>query len=344
MTPPLKARERGEGRIYQRGKIYWIQYCRRGRVYRETSHSADRRDALKLLRKRLAEIATGRHAPDAERVRLADLTGMIEDDYRLNAQRSVDRVQRAFRHVREYFGDARALDLTPARLVTYANHHSADGAAPATVANELAALKRGFSLAVRAGRLLHRPAFPVIHLDNARSGFFEEAEFRSLLAELPEYLRASMTFAYLTGWRLASEVLPLRWLQMDIATGTVRLEPGTTKNREGREFPLAALPELAELLNDQRERTRVLERQTGVLIPWVFHRRGQQIKSFRTAWRLACRRAGLVGMLPHDFRRTAVRNLERAGVPRSVAMKLVGHKTEAMYRRYAIVSPRDLAE
>lgn len=344
MTTPLKARERGEGRIYLRGRIYWIQYSRRGCVYRETSHSTDRRDALKLLRKHLAEIATGRHAPDADRVRLTDLIGMVEDDYRLNSRRSVDRVQRALRHVREYFGDARALDVTADRIVAYANDRSAEGAAPATVVNELAALKRGFSLAVRAGRLLHRPAFPVIHLDNARSGFFEEAEFRLLLAELPEYLRASMTFAYLTGWRLASEVLPLRWSQVDLATGAVRLEPGTTKNREGREFPLAALPELAEVLTEQRERTREIERRTDSLIPWVFHRRGQRIKSFRTAWRLACRRAGLVGMLPHDFRRTAVRNLERAGVPRSVAMKLVGHKTEAIYRRYAIVSPRDLAE
>ena len=93
-----------------------------------------------------------------------------------------------------------------------------------------------------------------------------------------------------------------------------------------------------------RHDTRALEHEEGTLIPHVFHRRGRPIKSFRKAWANACRRAGLVGMVPHDFRRTAVRNLERAGVPRSVAMKLIGHKTEAMYRRYAIVSPRDLTE
>ena len=60
------------------------------------------------------------------------------------------------------------------------------------------------------------------------------------------------------------------------------------------------------------------------------------------AWQRARDKAGLPGRIPHDFRRTAVRNLEQAGVPRSVAMKLTGHKTEAVYRRYAIVSPGDL--
>ncbi len=80
----------------------------------------------------------------------------------------------------------------------------------------------------------------------------------------------------------------------------------------------------------------------------VSARPGSSLQSYTEIWsalsgEFPTRRAGLVGMVPHDFRRTAVRNFERAGVPRSVAMKLIGHKT-AMYRRYAIVSPRDLTE
>jgi integrase len=54
---------------------------------------------------------------------------------------------------------------------------------------------------------------------------------------------------------------------------------------------------------------------------------------FRKAWAKACEKAGVPGRIPHDMRRTAVRNLERAGVPRSAAMRRVGHKTEAIYRR-----------
>ena len=105
-----------------------------------------------------------------------------------------------------------------------------------------------------------------------------------------------------------------------------------------------ALPDLHALLEAQLERTRVLERDGSRVIPHVFHRNGAPIRTFRKAWESACRRAGLEGKLPYDFRRTAVRNLERAGVPRSVAMRLVGHKTESIYRRYAIVSARDLSD
>jgi hypothetical protein len=147
-----------------------------------------------------------------------------------------------------------------------------------------------------------------------------------------------MEFAYLTGWRLRSEVLTLQWKQVDFEAGEVRLEPGTTKNDEGRTFPFAVLPELEAMLRRQRERTDALQKETGRIIPWVFHHNGKRIVEYRKSWQTATEKVGLVGRIPHDFRRTAVRNLERAGVPRSVAMKLVGHKTESIYRRYAIVA------
>jgi integrase len=154
-----------------------------------------------------------------------------------------------------------------------------------------------------------------------------------------------MEFAYLTGWRIKSEILPLQWgINVDFIAGEIRLEPGTTKNGEGRVFPFSVLPELAEMLKQQRCRTQALEISTHQTIPWVFHRQGDRIKDFRKAWRQAVKEAELPSKIPHDFRRTAVRNLERAGVPRSVAMKLVGHKTESVYRRYAIVAKQDLID
>jgi integrase len=174
-----------------------------------------------------------------------------------------------------------------------------------------------------------------------RQGFFERDEYEAVRAHLPRHLHAVVDFMYLTGWRSRSEVLPLTWPQIDFAAGTVRLEPRTTKNRKGRTFVMTAA--LRACLEGARERVRAIEREQGRIIPHVFtHDDGRPIKCFRKSFETACRRAGVPGRIPHDFRRTAVRNLERAGVPRSVAMAMTGHKTEAVYRRYDIVSERDL--
>ncbi len=201
-----------------------------------------------------------------------------------------------------------------------------------------------FTLAIRAGKVGQRPYIPTLHENNVRTGFFEEPESRALHTNLPDYLKPVIEFASLTGWRVRSEILLLTWPQVDFQGGIVRLEPGTTKNDDGRVFPFSVLPPLEALLRRQRECTLEIQRAMGRIVPWVFHRNGARIRDFRSVWQTACRRAGLDGRVPHDFRRTAVRNLERSGVPRSVAMKLVGHRTESIYRRYAIVSEADLTE
>ena len=196
---------------------------------------------------------------------------------------------------------------------------------------------------MRAGLLVSRPYIPSLEIRNTRTGFFEEPALRAVLDALPVAVRPVVECASLTGWR-RSEVLGLTWPLVDFTAGVVRLEPGSTKNDEGRTFPFAVLPALADVLQRQREYTDTVQRDKGAIIPWVFHRDGLVIKDFRRVWAEACTVAGVPGRLVHDLRRTAVRNLERAGVSRSTAMKLTGHKTEAVYRRYAIVSEADLSE
>ncbi len=148
---------------------------------------------------------------------------------------------------------------------------------------------------------------------------------------------------------MQSEILTLEWRRVDLhpKAGTLRLDPGTTKNDDGRIVYLT--PELYALLTQQLERVQALERQMGKIIPYVFphlsgRHRGERIQDFKKAWKTACKKAGCPGMLRHDFRRTAVRNMERAAVPRSVATKITGHRSESVYRRYAIVSDADLQE
>jgi integrase len=156
-----------------------------------------------------------------------------------------------------------------------------------------------------------------------------------------QHLRPVITFAYCTGCRKA-EILSLRWSQVDLTTRTVKLEPGETKNDEGRTIPL--IGELFEMRAIERERRD----RWHPTCPFVFSRHGKRIVNFYAAWAEASSRAGLVDdqgrakRLFHDLRRTGVRNLIRAGVPERVAMMISGHKTRSVLDRYNIVDERDL--
>jgi len=337
-------RPRGLGKPYLRGKIWWITYWHHGKRHRESSHTTFEKEAWKLLKRRWAEIGLGQPVgPQLEKTTFEDLMEGIRADYKANERRSFPRLVTSINQLFEFFGWYRAMDITFDRINHYIAHRKEEKAAPSSIRNELAALRRAFKLTQRSGKAIP-PPFPSISVNNARKGFFEWKPFEAVFCNLPKDLQPLFSVAYHTGWRTRSELLPLQWSQVDFQVGTIRLEPGTTKNDEGRVFPFTVLPELAQTLREQRDHTTALEQASGQIIPWVFHRRGREIREFKGAWKKACVAAGYPDLIPHDLRRTAVRNLERAGVSRSVAMKLTGHKTESVYRRYAIVDEKDLAE
>ena len=208
------------------------------------------------------------------------------------------------------------------------------GASNATINRELAALKRMFSLAVQAGKLSSKPYIPTLEENNARQGFLDHGSFLALRDGLPEYLKDPVTFLYLSGWRV-SEMRALEWRDVDLAGKLVRFRPEISKNKDGRLLPLSG--ELREIV----ERARQIRRLD---CPFAFHVDGQPIGDFRKAWKTACKAVGLDGIIVHDLRRTAVRNMVRAGIPERVAMSLSGHKTRNIFDRYNIVSEADLAE
>jgi integrase len=322
---------------------WWIQYSVRGRRYRESAGSINRADAIKLLKRRIGEAGQGRTiGPQAEKTTFAHLAQMLIDDYRANGRKSLKRINAALGHLRGFFGDAFALDITNDRIASYVAYRQGEKAAAATINRELAALKRAFALAEETRKVLSRPRVSMLREDNRRKGFFEADEYRAVLGNLREELKPVIQTAYITGWRITSEILTRQKHHVNLDAGWLRLEPGETKNGEGRNFPLT--PELREVLDVQMQKTRGVEQATGRIIPWLFHRNGNPIKDYRGAWETACKSAGVPGRIPHDFRRTAVRNLERAGVPRSAAMAMVGHRTESIYRRYAIADEAMLKE
>jgi len=332
---------RGMGHVYRRGHVWWVQYSFNGRKHRESTRSRNRGDAVRLLRSRLEEIGRGRLiGPELEKTTFDDLAELLLTDYRINRKRSLARIEDGTQHLRRAFSGLTALCLTSDRIMVYIRARLEAGAANGTINRELSALRRMFRLGEQAGKVAHRPHIAMLREDNVRTGFFEPEQFRAFVGHLPEPLQAVVTAAYLTGWRITSELFTRQWVHVDFLGGWLRLEPGEAKNREGRQFPL--VPELRRVLERQKAYTERVQRTRGQIIPWVFHREGQPIRDFRGAWESACRLAGLPGRLPHDLRRTAVRNMERAGVPRSAAMRMIGHRTEAIYRRYAIVNEADL--
>jgi integrase len=259
----------------------------------------------------------------------------VLNDYTVNGRKTHDHAKRRIDlHLTPYFRGRRMTDLTTADFRAFTKQRLDAGASAAEINRELAIVKRAYSLAVKAGRLHVRPHIPMLAEHNVRRGFLEPSQFAAVKAHLPAAVRPLLEFAYLTGWRLASEVMPLEWRNVDWDGRIVRLDPGTTKSGDGRSFPFTAAIE-ALLRQQLADHERL--KKAGRIVPLVFHRSGKPIKDVRTAWENACTAAGYSGRLLHDMRRSAVRNLERDGVSRSAAMAMVGHKTEAIYRRYAIV-------
>lgn len=263
----------------------------------------------------------------------SDLEALLVRDYELNGRKSVRWARAAFRHLRALI---QTVDVRTAYRATleYASERLAAGAAPASVRNEIAVLGRALTIAARVGLIAERPMVARPRVLNARRGFVDREQLGRIRARLPQEISDASLFAFVSGWRRA-EIFSLTWSRVDWSVGAVRLDPGTTKNLEGRAFPFGAHGELRRMFE-----RRFLARAG----PYVFGRpHGAPVADFRRSWKKACEAAGVVGIVFHDLRRSAVRNMERAGVPRSVAMQLTGHKTESIYKRYAITNEKDLA-
>lgn len=325
------------GCIYRRGKTYWIKYYKHGKQFAESIHSDKLEIAKRTLKIREGEISEGKTPSICfERIRFDELIEDYLTDYRINKKRTVKRAERCSRFLLGEFQGMRATEITTTAVKKYIDRRLNDGIHNATINRELAAVKRAFNLAVRCTppKVAHVPYIPMLKEDNVRKGFIEHEDFIALRNALPEHLKPVLTFAYFTGWRKA-EILTLKWNQVNLREGIVRLEPGETKNSEGRTLYME--PELWDLLKQLCKNRRM-----DCL--FVFNVNSNMIGDFRKSWQSACVVAGISGLLFHDLRRSAIRNMVRAGVPERVAMMISGHKTRSVFDRYNIVSQDDLKE
>ena len=343
-----KWRDLKTGKLVE-ASIYWIKYFRNGKPYRESSHSDKITQAEKLLKKRQGEISEGK-LPGIyfDKVKFDELAEDFLTDYRVNGKDTLAKAERSVKHLKKEFGGMRATDITTARVKKYVEKRMEADLSNASINRELAALKRMFHLAAQCTppKVNLIPYIPMLKESNVRKGFFEHGEYLAVKGALPEEVRPIITFAYHSGWRKA-EILGLTWNKVDLEEGTVRLDPGETKNEKGRTLYMNE-----ELLQEIHK----LHVQRRLGCSYLFHRDGEPIKDFRGAWDSACIKAGLFEVVRddegnetknptkifHDFRRTAIRDMVRSGTPEKVAMEISGHKTRSVFDRYNIVSDQDL--
>jgi integrase len=324
------------------------------------------------LKRRLKEVGAdqiGARAfvgPQQERFKILELLDALEADYKLRGKESMQ-TRSNFKRVRLDFGLQRAVSLTAEQVDRYIEQRLAEGSAPASINRITQVLGQAYTLAIERRHLSNAPK--IRHLSeagNVRQGFFSEPEFRAVVDNLPEYLKDFARFAYYTGMR-KGEIASLRWEDLD--GDLIRLRAENAKNGNARSVPIDG--ELERLIERRRASRQVKTRGGALLAALVFHNDGEAIADFRKAWATACVVSGLgkftcracgqpvighkcqecntdalkySGRLFHDFRRSAVRDMVRAGVPETVAMSISGHKTRSMFQRYDICNERDQRE
>ena len=331
---------KGDGRVYQRGEIWWVAYYQDGHEYRESSRSRERKEAERLRRQRVGEVATGKirgrpayRRSRTRRLTMLDLFNLIEQHYRINTPNSRSNfgcLKRLRRRFKGYTVEA----CTGLTVSQYMADMLQDGRKAPTINREIAVLRSAFRLAYRHELIAKVPAIKLLPDHSVRNEFFTRPEIEALIPCLPDYLKDVVLFAYLTGWR-KGEIVNLKWANVNRSAAVIRLEPDQNKNRTVR--VLAIQGELSNLI-ERRWRARKAGR---TLASNVFHRDGKQLKDFRKPWLKACHQAGLGHRMFHSLRRTAARNMCLQGIPEKVIMSIMGHNSRTMFDRYNIVTEAD---
>lgn len=352
----LKPVTMADGKVWWQARLYHKKKEWRSQAVPTKKEARDIYNAKKSSFREAEYFPAVYQAKQAQRVTVADLTTMVVQDYRRQGHRTLKEAIQLADFWVQLAGATRAIDITGRTLTAWADQWLQEGLAPSTVNNRMNKLLRGYTLAIDEDppRLFARPKWKPLPAGPPRAGWMEWPTFAQVRRQAPTWVRVPITLAYWTGMRMG-EVLRLRWDQLAFyhPIERVAFQLDRTKNKELRTIVWTG--DLYEVLAHWRHMTDTM----APLCPWVCHWHGTRIGTIDTAWKTACVASGVgagtwhkgkgywtdyQGPLLHDFRRTAVRNLDRAGVSRDIARKITGHKTDSIYSRYNIVSEEDLAE
>ncbi len=361
MGETIRFGSRGQGSLIKfDGSANWhSRYSLRGKECVQSTGTPDLKLAKRVHRQRLDELGADRLGhkrflpPMVQRVTIREIIADLETDFRLRKVKSLPQVRSHLKPILEYFGEWRALDVTAEAVDAFIEAQQDEDKAPATINRSLQLLVQAMRLAMSRHKLTSIPSIRHLREDNTRQGFLEKDEVDALVAVLPPYLKDVVTFGYLTGWR-RGEILGLTWHDVDRDGRLIRLPGDRAKNGRPRSVPIEG--EELQVLVERRYQARLVEQDGAIkVVDYVFHKDGEAIGDFRKPWTKACINAGLFYLVKdergrerkvpeklfHDLRRSAVRNMVRAGVPERVAMEISGHRTRSIFDRYDIVSRRD---
>jgi integrase len=338
------------------GSKYWrAQYVHDGKVVRVSTEEHVKQKALAVLQRLMGDATRGLPPlPDAHKIHYTDLRRGLIADYEAKGNKSLTTTAdgedwiNGLPQLDAFFDYPKTHGPSVTRITTdtsrdFAQKRLSDGVGSAMVNRSLACLRRMLKLAYEDGKLQSVPKIRFLKEPRARQGFLEQEKFDELVGLLPTHLKPIVTFLFWCGVRV-NEARQIEWHQVNLVARLIRLEDEQTKGDEARTVPLPSV--LVAMLRD-------VEPKTGCVF---------DSENLRTEWEKACDASGLgnrtkmepkkengyawykyEGLLIHDLRRSAVRNLRKAGVPETVIMKITGHKTAEVFRRYNIVSTDDVS-
>jgi integrase len=336
-------RLRGTGSVFgKKGTrfLYISYYSSNGVQIQESTKSESRQVAEAMLRDRLSKVEQGLPVEELKTLRYKDLKTALLTDYKIKGNKTFEEEGKfgGLAHLDDFFGNQLVRSITSDSWKKFVQRRQQAGAANGTINRARSLLVRMFNIAKRDGKLSHIPHFMRLREAQPRNGFLTPVEFTKLRDEVPEHLRPLLVFLYFTGCRLGA-AQSVKWNQIEFRNdrALLSLEGFQTKNDEPLTLPLP---------KELHDELKAMKRSSGL----VFDTRNLR-KSFQTA----CVKVGLgvktgpkpwqyKGLLIHDLRRSGVRNLIRSGVHRTIAMRVSGHKTEAVFERYNISDSADLLD
>lgn len=339
----LKFKDKVTGEVSE-SRYYYILYRVGNRRIRESSESESKMVAEALLQRRLGEAGLGiKPQQDVKNVKYEEVRDSLVAEYRNQSRSSVfthkDGTEYigGVNHLDEFFSGERVIDITSDTIRAYIEKRRAAGAADATIRRNLVLFHSMLNHARKEGklRLADIPYFPMPKDSKPRTGFVDPEVFEKLRTALPKNLHLLITFLYYTGCRLGA-AQQITWAMVSKDCKEIELPGEITKNGEPLTLPLVGkgLDEVPAMLKKQFRKDGPVFDSTNLRKEWAeaCHKLGLGVKD---GWRYR-------GLTIHDLRRSAVRNLIRAGVREDVAMSISGHKTRAVFSRYNITDKTDI--